>query len=474
MKFSSELVIGLEVHTELNTKSKLFCGCQRGDKGEPNTNVCPICLGHPGTRPVLNKKALEKALKLCLALSCDISKELIFSRKSYFYPDMSKNFQITQFEQPLGSKGKLQLKTGKVINLTRIHIEEDPAALSYPREMKDSLYVKIDYNRSGNPLVEIVTEPELASPAEAREFVNELVSILEYLEIFDINLCTLKTDANVSIKESGYERVEIKNINGARELEKALTYEITRQKTLLRRGLKVKRETRGWSETGKTTTSLRSKENEEDYGYIVEPDLSTVDISEDVIINLKSKIPELSQQKAERFVKQYKIDKTDAQVMSSELELADLFEKVAKEIEPKMAARWLRKEFLRVLNYSKKTIKEIRFNEKEIIELLILMKNKTISDKTAQRLIEKLVEERFSPKEFVKNEGLSQVSSEDEIKKLCERVITENKKAVKDYLSGVEKSFHYLVGQVMRLSGGKASPELTDKIMKEELKDSLT
>jgi aspartyl-tRNA(Asn)/glutamyl-tRNA(Gln) amidotransferase subunit B len=470
MKFSSDIVIGLEIHVELDTKTKLFCSCKRRTTEKPNTNVCPICLGHPGARPVLNKKALDNALKLCLALDSDLSKELIFSRKSYFYPDMSKNFQITQFEQPLGLKGKLQLKTGKIINLTQIHIEEDPAALIYPKGMKSSSYVLIDYNRAGNPLVEIVTEPELTSPAEAREFLNQLVSILTYLKIFDINACTIKADANVSIKEGKYQRVEIKNIGGFKELEKALTYEITRQKTLLRRGLKVKMETRGWNEAGKTTISLRTKETEADYGYIIEPDLSIIDITDELIEVMRKEIPELAQQKSERFIKEYKLDKVDAQVMAMELELADLFEKVAKKINPKLAARWLRKELLRVLNYNKRTAKEINFDEKEIIELLSLVQTKTISETTAQRIMEKLMSEKFSPKEYVEKEGLIQVSSESEIKELCRRVIKEQEKAVKDYLAGEEKSFHYLVGQVMKLTKGKADPILTDKIMKEELK----
>ncbi len=474
MKFDSDIVIGLEIHVELDTKTKLFCGCKRRTIERPNTNVCPICLGHPGTRPILNKKALNSALKLCLALDCNLSKELIFSRKSYFYPDMSKNFQITQFEHPLGLKGKLQLKTGKIINLTQIHIEEDPAALTYPKELKTSSYVLIDYNRAGNPLVEIVTEPELRSPAEAREFLNQLILVLTYLKLFDINTCTVKADANVSIKEGDYQRVEIKNIGGFKELEKALTYEITRQKTLLRRGLEIKRETRGWNESGKTTIPLRTKETEADYGYIIEPDLSIIDITNELIEVIQKKIPELAQQKSERFVNEYKLNKVDAQVMARGLEFADLFEKVAEKIDPNLAARWLRKELLRVLNYNKKTIREIKFNEKEIIELLNLVQTKTISETTAQGIIEKLMEKKFSPKEHVENECLMLVSSESKIKGLCKKIIKDRENAVKDYLAGEEKSFHYLVGQVMKFTKGKADPLLTDKIMKNQLKKIKT
>jgi aspartyl-tRNA(Asn)/glutamyl-tRNA(Gln) amidotransferase subunit B len=469
MKFTSDIVVGLEIHAELDTNTKLFCGCATKGSDEPNTRVCPICLGHPGARPVLNKKALDYAIKLCMALDARLTDELIFSRKSYFYPDMSKNFQITQFEEPLGKMGKLKLTADKVVNITRVHMEEDPASISYPKSMADSAFAFIDYNRSGNPLVEIVTEPEMTTPAEARDFLNKLIIILSYLKIFDINNCIIKADANISLKESNYTRVEIKNITGFKELERALNYEITRQRMMLRRGLKIKMETRGWDNLSKTTKSLRTKETEEDYGYIIEPDLSIIDINEDMVSRLKKEIPELAHQKAEKYVKEYHLDKVDAEVMAMELELAHLFEKVAEKVNPILAAKWMRRELLRVLNYNKKSLKDLNFDETHLIELFTLVETKTISDTTAQKIMEKLMEETFSPKEYVKKHNLIQVSAEDEIKEICKKVISENKKAVDDFKAGEKKAAQFLVGQVMKATRGKAEPQLTNKLMEEEL-----
>lgn len=467
MNFTTDIVIGLEIHVELKTKTKLFCGCARTGSEMPNTRTCPICLGHPGSRPVLNKKAVDFAIKIATALGCTISEKMLFSRKAYFYPDMSKNFQITQFEEPLGSGGELKLKSGKVIHLERIHIEEDPASISYQQSMAASPFAYLDYNRAGNPLVEIVTKPEMTSPAEAREFLNQLTSILTYLGVFDVNDCIIKADANVSVKESDYTRVEIKNISGFKELESALTYEITRQRALLRRGLAIKRETRGWNDASKTTISQRSKEGEADYGYITEPDLSLISVSNEMRRVLEKEIPELAHQKVERYIRDFGVDAGDADVMAMELELAELFERVAREVDPQLAARWLRRELLRVLNYNKKTIREIQFDEKELIELLVLVEQKAISETTAQRLMEKLMEERFSPRDYVQKEGLLQITSEGLIREICTRVIADNAKAVADYASGNEKSFQFLVGQVMRETRGKAEPGMVNKVMKE-------
>jgi len=463
--FNTDTVIGLEIHVELNVNTKLFCSCARTGNDTPNSRVCQVCLGHPGSKPTLNKKVLDHAIKLCLALNCTLDHELIFSRKSYFYPDMSKNYQITQFERPLGFAGSLKLNE-KIINIKRVHIEEDPASISYPESMQSSKYSLIDYNRCGNSLLEIVTEPELETPKQAREFLNKLISILSYLKIFDINACIIKADANVSIKESNYTRVEIKNITGFKELERALTYEIMRQKTQLRMKREIKTETRGWDPNSKTTKLQRSKESEDDYGYIIEPDLTITDVNEELVKLLKKEIPELAHQKSERFIKQYNIDPIDAEVMTLEFELAELFEKVAKEINPSLAAKWLRRELLRVLNYNKKTVRDIKFDEKELIELLSLVETKTITDTTAQRIMEQLIENTFSPKKYVEEKGLSQLTDLSEIKKHCEKVIKENQKAVDDYKNGEAKAVQYLIGQVMKLTKGKANPEVVNGVMK--------
>lgn len=465
--FTTDIVIGLEVHAELATKTKLFSSCPRIGSEQPNTRVDPVTLGHPGSRPVLNAKALEYGIKLCLALECNIAPSLVFSRKSYFYPDMSKNFQITQYEEPLGSAGNVPI-TGKKIALKRIHLEEDPAALSYPGSMHSSQYVLIDYNRAGNPLLEIVTEPVITSPAEAREFLNQLILVLQYLGIFD-ETCVIKADANVSLKENDYTRVEIKNISGFKELERALNYEITRQRTYLKRNLPIKQETRGWDETSKTTKSLRTKESEDDYGYIYEPDIPVVAIKEETVQKLKANLPELAHQKAARYTREFSIDPIDAQVMASDKDLAALFETVLKNVDPKLAARWLRRELLRVLNYNKKTITSMEITPEHLIPLFQLVEKKSISDNTAQELMEKLMESPFDVTAYVKEHNLAQVNDENEILKAVKEAIDKNHQAVDDFHNGEQKALQYLVGQVMRLTKGKANPQQTQRLLKEQL-----
>ena len=466
-KFTSDIVIGLEIHAELNTESKLFCGCARHGSEEPNTRTCQVCLGHPGSKPVLNKKVVDYALRLCIALGCKISPELIFSRKSYFYPDMAKNYQISQYEIPLGTGGSLKLENGKEVRLKRVHIEEDPASLVHPSGMTESKFVLVDYNRSGDPLCEIVTEPDLESPEQARDFMKQLISVLNYLEIFDIDSCVIKADANISIKETGYTRVEIKNITGFKEIENALKFEVQRQKENVS---EIVQETRAWDAENGMTRSLRKKEAEEEYGYIVDPDLVITEISSKMIDAIKKEMPELGRDKAERFVKQFKIPEVDAKVLAAEKELALLFEKVAEEINPLLAARWLRRELVRVLNYNDKSLNEVEIDEKHIIELLEMVENKTITENNAKKILEELIVNPFSPKEYVEKHGIKAVSSEDQITKWCEEAIAENSKAAEDFKSGNEKSIQFLIGQVMKKSKGQASPAEVNKIMRELLK----
>ena len=307
-KFTSDIIIGLEVHIQLDTGSKLFCGCATTGSDEPNSRTCEVCIGAPGSKPVLNKKAVDYALRLCLALECKISPSLIFSRKSYFYPDMAKNYQISQYEIPLGEKGKLKLSNGKEVGITRVHMEEDPAALIHPAGMTGSNFVLIDYNRSGDPLCEVVTEPDLESPEEARDFMKQLITVINYLKIFNDSHCVIKADANISIKESGYTRVEIKNITGFKEIERALKYEVERQK---QEKDSIVQETRAWDSEIGITRAMRKKEVEEEYGYIIEPDLVETEITKKWIEEVKSEMPELAQEKAKRFAKEMKIDPED-------------------------------------------------------------------------------------------------------------------------------------------------------------------
>ena len=455
--------IGLEIHLQLNTDSKLFCGCTTSENS-PNKNTCPICLGHPGSKPMLNKKALIYALKLCVALGCEINKKTYFSRKVYFYPDLSKNFQITQYEMPLAFKGSVKLKSGKLINLQRIHIEEDPASIIYEQGTMDSQSL-IDYNRSGIPLVEIVTEPCMSSPGEARDFLKELIKIVKYLGIFDENNGVMKCDLNISV--GNHSRVEVKNVSGFKNAERALNYELMRQKIVLKKGKTPGVETHAWD--GKKTFLLRKKESEDDYGYITEPDLPVININDELLTDIRKQVPELPHIRSLKYINDYKIDEDDAEVISAELDLAKLFEKVAKEINPKLAAKWLRKELLRVINYNKSSIKELKFDEKELIELLNLLESNVITEKTAKKIMEKLMIKRFSPKQYVEKNNLSLITSEDKIKEACLIVINENKKAVEDYFAGEEKSYHFLLGKAMKLTKGKVEPALTNKIMKQEL-----
>jgi len=463
--FTTNIVIGLEIHIELDTKTKLFCSCPTHGNEEPNTRTCETCLGMPGSKPVLNKKAVEFALKLCMALNCEISPELIFSRKSYFYPDMSKNYQISQYEVPLGKNGSLKLRNGKEIGIIRVHMEEDPASLVHPHGLKESQYVLVDYNRSGNPLVEIVTEPDLESPDEARDFMKQLITVLNYLEIFDINAGIIKADANVSIKENDYTRIEIKNITGFKEIERALVYEVSRQKEEAKHGKKIEHETRAWDSEKGITFSLRKKETEEDYGYIIDTDLVVIEINKKLIDEIKKFMPELAQDKARKFVQKHKIKKEDAEILAAEKELAEMFEKVAEEIEPILAAKWLRRELVRVLNYNKKELHEAEIDEKHMIDLLKLVENKKITDNVASKILEKLIEKPFDIKEYVKKEGLEAVSDISELEKYCKESIKENPQAVEDYKKGEKKALNFIIGSVMKKTKGKATPKEVNEII---------
>jgi len=469
-KFTSDVVIGLEIHVELDTQSKLFCGCARTGYQEPNTRTCPVCLGHPGSKPVLNKKAVEYAIKLALALKCDISKEIFFSRKSYFYPDMSKNYQISQYEIPLAKNGKLKLKSGKEIGITRIHLEEDPASLVHPGSMQQSAFVLVDYNRSGDPLVETVTEPDLTSPGEARDFMNRLITVLSYLEIFNQDNCIIKADANISIKESGYTRVEIKNITGFKEIERALFYEVARQKQEVKEGKKIKQETRAWDSEQGTTFSLRTKETEEDYGYIIDPDLTKIEITDLMIKEIKKKMPELAEEKLKKFTEKHKIKALDAEVIASEKGLAELFEKVAEKVDPVLAAKWLRRELVRVMNYNKKTFADLEIDETHMIDLLKLVESKKITDTTAQKIMEKLMEKPFDVNKYVKEHNLVAVSDTMILEKFCEEAIKENPIAIEDYKNGEEKALNFVVGKVMQKTKGKANPKIVHEILKKLIK----
>lgn len=463
-------IIGLEVHAHLLTKSKLFCNCSTDyqDK-DPNVNTCPICLGFPGSKPKVNKRAIEFGIMIAKALNCKINKNMFFSRKSYFYLDMPKNFQISQYEIPLAVDGYLEI-FNKKIRIKRIHLEEDPGKLIHVGgDILTAEYVLIDYNRSGMPLIEIVTKPEFESTKEVREFLSKLSSILEHLGVFDTSQeAALRVDANISLE--GGERVEIKNITGFRNVENALNYEIVRQSHLKSMGLSVDRETRHFDAETSTTTTLRKKEFEEDYGYIFDTDLTEIEISDDWLSSLEKKIPELPDFRIKRFVKKYKIPERDAKVIVYvDKALADFFENCLKIYkEPSKIGKWIVTDLLKCLNWNNITIRESKVKPKSFIELLELIDKKDITERLAKEIIKEYVETGKAPKQIIKEKGLTLIER-DELTKTINKVLKENPLAIEDYKKGKEKAIEFLVGQVLKKIKARADPNTIKKLIKESI-----
>ncbi len=473
-----EVKIGLEIHVQLNTKTKLFCGCPNPinlkEEPEPNSLVCPTCLGFPGSKPRLNAKAFETAKKVAVALNFTLAEETFFSRKTYFYPDMSKNFQITQYEIPIGRNGFLEMEINgkkKRIGLKRIHLEEDPAKLVHVGGMGGK-YVLVDYNRSGIPLIEVVTDPDFKSPEEARVFLHKFAMILEYLGVYDdCSKAVIKSDANISLSIGGRSgnRVEIKNITGTREVELALKYEIVRQKNLLKSGTAVKTSTRMWNPDLKVTQEMRKKETEEDYGYIFEPDLTRMEIRKDEIISIKRNLPELPEDKQKRFIKIYGFHEKLAEALVSEPDIAELFEYAAKKISPHTAGTWITGYLKKTLNWHGIRFKESGLEKEWIVKLLKMFERGLLTDRGAELIIRKMVEEKKDPEYLVEKYGLKKIKSNKEIEKIVDEIIKRNPKAVSDYKSGVEKVLHYLVGLCMRETHGRADADAVRKILIKKL-----
>jgi len=461
-------IMGLEIHIQLLTKTKLFCSTPTDYEGKkPNENTCPICLGFPGTKPSINKKALDFGIIVAKALNCQILPKMFFSRKSYFYPDMSKNFQISQYEIPLALNGHLEV-LNKKIGITRIHIEEDPAKLIHVGgDITTANYVLADYNRSGIPLLEIVTEPDFRSTKEVREFLRKLSSILEHLEVYDSSReGSLRVDANISLE--GGERVEIKNITGFKNVEKALNYEITRQESLTRMGLKTERETRHFDAETKSTSSLRKKEFEEDYGYIFEPDLTEIEISKKWVQDLQKQMPELPDQRIKRLVKQYGITKYQTKVVVyTDKALVDFFENCCKIYsKPKKIIRWMITDLLKCLNWNRITIRESKVKPRTFVEFLRLIEKGKITERLGKEIIKEYVMTGESPQKIIKKKGLTLIEK-DKLIKIIKNVIKTNPQAVKDYRTGEKKAMEYFIGQVLRKIKARADPNKIRKLIKE-------
>jgi len=451
--------IGLETHVQLLTGSKAFCGCRNSaglkKEPEPNTLTCPLCLGLPGSMPRVNEKLLGAGVKVGMALNCGIAEEAVFSRKSYFYPDQSRNYQITQHEAPLGGNGFLEVD-GKRIRIRRVHMEEDPGRLVHVGGLRGE-GVLVDYNRSGTPLLEIVTEPDFSSPKEARLYLQKLVLILEYLGVYRADSrAIVKSDANISLQTGpkGGSRVEVKNITGTKEIEGALGYEIVRQSSLLKSGGSVKKETRAWNPELKTTESLRGKEEEEEYGYITEPDLTVVEVRGDALKKIKKSLPELPDQRFRRFLKEYGLSGKVAEAILSDKGLADFFEDVAGKANPRLAGNWVAGYLKKTLNYNEIGLEESGVRPEWMVYLLGLLKGKTITDRNAELAVRKMVEKQEHPKRIVKKHRL--LVKRFDIELVLRGILKKEKKAVEDYRSGESKALNFLVGLAIKETGGSA------------------
>jgi aspartyl-tRNA(Asn)/glutamyl-tRNA(Gln) amidotransferase subunit B len=463
-------IMGLEVHVQLLTESKLFCGCSTGHEGrEPNENTCPICLGFPGSKPRVNRRAVEQGLKISRALNCRVRPEIRFSRKSYFYPDMPKNFQISQFEVPLAEDGYLLLKE-KRVGIRRVHLEEDPARLVHVGGgITSARYILIDYNRSGVPLAEIVTEPDITSPKEARQFLDKLSVILDQLGVYDPRReGSIRVDANISLEDG--QRVEVKNITGFRNVGNALNYEIIRQKSMASLGITVERETRHFDAGTNTTSSLRKKEHEEDYGYIIEPDLVKFEVDQDWIDRLEDEMPELPDARIERFFEQYGIPRFQSKIIvNMGLDLSEFFEECCRLYgRPGVVASWVITYLLKSLNFEGLSLGESGVRPGAFVELLELIDEGVISERLAKELIKEYVSTGVSPRELVESRNLG-LMNRDELKKAVEVVLAGNRRAVADYRSGREKAIEFLLGQVLRRIEARGRPEIVRELIRETI-----
>ncbi len=472
-----EPVIGLEVHVQLATASKIFCGCATKFGASPNTQTCPVCLGLPGILPVLNKGVLELALKVALVLNCQISETIKFDRKNYFYPDLPKNFQISQYDQPLASAGYLDINIGtkaRRIRVRRVHLEEDAGKLIHEQEAS-----LVDFNRSGVPLLEIVSEADINSPEEGYLYLSYLKAILEYLEVSDCNMeeGSLRCDANISVHVKGESKLgtkaEIKNMNSFKGVKNALEFEYTRQKELLSKGKEVIQETRLWDAQSLTTISMRGKEEAYDYRYFPEPDLVPLTITKADIGRAKESIPELPADKAKRFVDEYGIPEYDARVLTSSKHLANYFEECVQLChKPKLISNWIMGELLSQLNTRGIDIAELRLKPSALVSMLKMVEEGAISGKIAKRVLEIMVDTGRDPEEIVKSEGLVQISDREELIKVIERALKDNPKAVSDFQRGRSEALVFLVGQIMAKTKGKANPKKVNEILKEKLERS--
>ena len=478
---SYEAVIGLEIHSELKTNTKIFCGCATTFGAEHNTHVCPVCLGLPGVLPTLNKRVLEFAIKAGLALNCEINKFSKFDRKNYYYPDLPKNWQTSQYDLPICENGYVDIVKSngetKRIRITRIHMEEDAGKLVHSgNTIKDSDTSNVDYNRTGVPLIEIVSEPDMSSPEEARLYMEKVKSILQYIDVSNCKMeeGNLRADLNVSLRPAGSDvlgtRTEMKNINSFKAVEEALTYEIERQEEVLEDGGHIMQETRTWDPDRGITLSMRSKENAHDYRYMPEPDLVPIITTDEEIEAFRKSLPELPDARKARLEEQFGLSAYDAGIITSSREMAEYFDAVIETgADAKLAANWIMGDLSKNLNAENLEIADSPVDAKRLGEMIGLISKGTISSKIAKKVFEEMWQCPDSPEKIVKDKGLVQITDTKAIEEIVDKVIAENQKAVDDYKSGNKKAIGALVGQVMKQSKGKANPQTVNQILAQKL-----
>ena len=478
---SYEAVIGLEIHSELKTNTKIFCGCATTFGAEHNTHVCPVCLGLPGVLPTLNKRVLEFAIKAGLALNCEINKFSKFDRKNYYYPDLPKNWQTSQYDLPICENGYVDITKSngetKRIRITRIHMEEDAGKLVHSgNTIKDSDTSNVDYNRTGVPLIEIVSEPDMSSPEEARLYMEKVKSILQYIDVSNCKMeeGNLRADLNVSLRPAGSDvlgtRTEMKNINSFKAVEEALTYEIERQEEVLEDGGHIIQETRTWDPDRGITLSMRSKENAHDYRYMPEPDLVPIITTDEEIEAFRKSLPELPDARKARLEEQFGLSAYDAGIITSSREMAEYFDAVIETgADAKLAANWIMGDLSKNLNAENLEIADSPVDAKRLGEMIGLISKGTISSKIAKKVFEEMWQCPDSPEKIVKDKGLVQITDTKAIEEIVDKVIAENQKAVDDYKSGNKKAIGALVGQVMKQSKGKANPQTVNQILAQKL-----
>ena len=472
-----EAVIGLEVHAELSTKTKIFCSCSTEFGAEPNTHVCPICMALPGALPKLNEKVVEYAVKAGLATNCSIAKDSKNDRKNYFYPDLPKSYQISQYDKPLCNHGYIEIEDDdgniKKVRILRIHIEEDAGKLNHNEFSGGSL---VDLNRAGVPLIEIVSEPDIRSSGEADRYLKKLKSILQYIDVSDCKMeeGSFRADVNVSVHKKGEPfgtRHEMKNMNSFKSIQRAINYEIESQISDIENGNEVKQESMRWDDVAGQTFSMRNKEDAQDYRYFPEPDLVAIKLSDEYINKVKEELPELPESRKKRYVDEIGLSEKDANALVSSKAASDMFEKAGKLCNNyKAVCNWITSDISRILNEKEEEMDNIPFTAEELAELVELIDNGTISSKIGKKVLEELFENPKSPKKIIEEKGWIQISDENTIKKVVKEVLDNNPQSIADFKAGKDKALGFLVGQAMKETKGKANPKMLNEMFLEELK----